>query len=770
VNTTRVPAKLIGLFLLAIQLSACGALWNPGQSASGARSVALDQMVKAPLEPVLEGHLAPYLLKARWHLLRAAEEEANGFFDQAQQDLDQAFAMLSEAEIKLGKLDENVDPAVLSPLRLAVESAYLDLLPHIENFSPDNPLSILLQGLSDEKIEELAPDAAPLVRIHQLGMRADVPIDANPKVAASIRFFQTRGQTTYAIWLKRAGRYQELILKILEEEGVPRDLFYLAMIESGFNTRALSRARAKGLWQFIASTARLEGLEITHWLDERQDPVKATRAAARHLKRLHEEFGDWRLAAAAYNAGMGRVQRAIEKAGTRDFWQLQLPSETRNYLPLFMAAVVIGQEPRLFGFEPVEPEPPMRFEEVKIKQFISLKAAAGHMGISYNQMRDLNPELRQRVTPPQGKKTYVLRIPPGKAESFRRWYDQMPVTDIPKLLRYEIQRGDNLHSIAQDFGVTATLIADANDITNPNRIRAGQKIYIPTVGAASGSAEAYTVHRGDVLGRIARNFEVSVAQLKEWNGLDDDLIKSGQTLRIRRRGSGRRQTPVVAPVDKPQVYTVRRGDVLGRIARNFGVSVTQLKEWNGLGDDLIKPGQTLHIHRYSNGNHTTPSVASSSEAEAYTVRRGDALGRIAQNFGVSVTQLKEWNGLGDDLIKPGQTLYIRGTAANRLHTVKNGDTLWTIARHFGVTVGDLQSWNQLSGSSIRPGQQLVVLGLAAQTRFYTVEKNDTLFSIARRHGLAPGELARQNNINLKTKLMAGTTLKIPSLNSLNPID
>ena len=768
-NNVLASPKRIGMLLLAAQLSACSAVWKNSPSTPDTPHLEVLDLpsVELPLEPALEDHLSPYLLKARWHLLRAAEEKANGFFDQAQQDLDQAFAMLSQAEIKLGKLDENANPEVLAPLRAAVESAYLDLLPYIKNFSPDNPLSILLQGLSDEKIEALTPDAAPLVRIHQLGMRADVPIDANPKVAASIHFFQTRGQITYSIWLKRAGRYRELILKILKEEGVPSDLFYLAMIESGFNTRALSRAHAKGLWQFIASTGRLEGLEITHWLDERQDPIKATHAAARHLKRLYRDFGDWRLAAAAYNAGPGRVRRAIKKAGTRDFWQLQLPSETRNYVPLFMAAVVIGQEPRLFGFEPVKPEPPMRFEEIKIKQFISLKAAATNMGISYNTLRDLNPELRQRVTPPQGKKAYILRVPPGKSEAFRRWYAQMPVTDIPKLLHYEIQRGDNLLSIAQDFGVTAQLIADANDITNPNRIRSGQKIYIPTVGTYGSATEIYTVHRGDVLGRIAQQHGISLTQLKQWNGLKNDLIKPGQTLRIRQANSSKH--PLNTAVDQAKMYTVRQGDVLSHIAQQHNMSVTQLKQWNELGNDLIKPGQTLRVRHTSSNKRPVPVPRTplSDQTSTYTVRRGDALGRIAQQHNMSVAQLKQWNSLGGDLIKPGQVLRILEPTGNQLHTVKSGDTLWTIARRFGVSVEDLQNWNSLSGSRIKPGQQLVVLNQVIQTRFYIVEKNDTLFSIARRYGLEVDALVQQNNIRLETKLLPGTTLKIPSL---TPID
>jgi len=595
------------------------------------------------------------LRAARWHLLRAQEARALDRGADAQQDLDQAFRILAELEAS----DTIADTMRIEQLATAVEQAYLDLLPQLEHFSPNSPLILLLEGLSEERIEDLSEDASQLVRIHQLSKRCDIPIDANARVAASIHFFQTRGRETYKTWMRRSGRFRDLIVETLEQKDLPQDLLYIAMIESGFNPRAYSSARAVGLWQFMKSTGQLEGLHQTHWVDQRRDPVRSTRAAANHLKSLYREFGDWRLAIAAYNSGRGRVRRAITKAGTRDFWQLKLPRETRNYVPLFMAAAIIAKDPALFGFDPIPLDPPFVYDEAKLPgpwPYVDLRAAAHTIGATEKILRDLNPELRQSITPPGLNKPYVLRLPTGTRSTFLDRYARLPASQKAAVYQYEVQQRDNLSTIAKAFGVSARTVIAANSLKNPNRIHPGQRLYIP---AAPGITPA-----------------------------------SGNQTRI--------------------AYAVRRGDSLSRIANRHGVALRDLMKWNDLKNGLIRPGQELQIW-----TNRVPRKAPSP-------LQIDAKGR-------------------------------------KTHIVLQGETLWELSRRFDVSIESLQGWNSLSGALIKPGQKLVVGTAAKQEAIYTVIKGDTLYSIARKFGLNPEEIARQNNISLTTTLLTGTTLKIPTL-------
>ena len=584
------------------------------------------------------------LRAVRWHLLLAIESHALGQTQRAQEALAAAFGILAD----LDEHDALVDTAQAATLGLAIERAYLDLLPHLERFPADSPLPLLLEGLSEEKIDNLPADAEPLIRIHQLGRRCDMPIDANDRVVASLHFFQTRGRKTFATWLQRAGRYRTLIGDILRREGMPSDLFYLAVIESGLNPRAYSRSRAVGLWQFMAHTGRMMDLKRTHWIDERRDPIKATVAASQYLKDLFAEFGDWRLALAAYNAGPGRVRRAIARADTNDYWQLDLPRETKNYVPLFMAAAVIAKDPQLFGFEPQAEEPAFAYEEVALPKdwlYVDLKAAAQLLGVERQTLHDLNPELRQDITPPGSRSPYTLRVPPGKGRLLLDQYASLPVPPGAAIHQYQVQRGDTISGIAQTFGVSTRVVIAANSLKNPNFIRPRQILYIPisspiarSAKQARGSRGIYIVRPNDVLGRIASQHGVSLRDLMKWNGLKTDLIKPGQELVVR-------QLLISQEVPGGKTYTVQPGDTLWELARRFSVSVPDLQAWNGLKEELIKPGQQLTV--------------ANEQAQVYTVVTGDTLHSIARKFGLAPSDIARQNNIGfSETLLAGTTLQI----------------------------------------------------------------------------------------------------------------
>jgi membrane-bound lytic murein transglycosylase D len=545
-----------------------------------------------------------------------------------------------------------------------------------------------------------------------------IPMIANRLVDQSIAFLQRNPDRHIHNWLSRAETYFPMIERILAEENVPDELKYLAMVESGLNPRARSWASAVGMWQFMAPTGRQYGLHVNQWVDDRMNPEKSTRAAARYLRDLHAQFGDWHLALAAYNCGPGNVRRAQRRSGKTTFWDIYdfLPRETRNYVPMFIATSLVGSNPDAFGLRRVEPGPMYAYHQVPVEGALSLAEIARMAGTTELAVRALNPELLRDTLPPSDS-PYFVRLPYGSHERFITAYSAMPAVPRRSNVEHVVRRGDSLGRIASQHGVTVAQLMQANNLRS-TVIQVGQRISLPTTSVASGRPPA-DIRPGQV---------VAV----DYGSRSNRPIVVADVTPQRPAATRQAQTPVVtaranvpaaeeagpAPTARPQpaatrtqqpaadtrvVYTVRRGDNLSAIAQRYNVSIEQIRGWNNLRNNTIQAGQRLTLHTSSDAPAAQPARAST-----HTVRRGETLSGIATQHGVTVAQLRSWNNLRNNTIRVNQRLTVQGGSAAVSHRVQSGDTLTDIARRYGVTVSQIREWNSLRGDVIRPGQTLTI--------------------------------------------------------------
>jgi membrane-bound lytic murein transglycosylase D len=471
------------------------------------------------------------------------------------------------------------EPIAPASLRIPDESRALAAIPPVPEApsvpAPGHPLSPLdPEALADAQPEPeqlggpseaetavpLLPESPPdLPTLVPPGLPVPVyPVVINPPVEALIGYFTARERERFHLWMTRSGRYLTMIQRIFREQGLPEELAYTAMIESGFSPRAVSRVGAKGMWQFMEATAKRYGLVVNRWIDERLDPVKATAAAARYLGDLYGMFGHWFLAQAAYNAGEARVARAIQRARTSDFWALtqtrHLPDETKMFVPQILAATVISQQPARYGFD-VIPEPPLEYDEVTVRRALDLETIATLVDVPVATIRDLNPALLATITPPFG--SYALRLPVGTGSRFEAALREVPPGRLPSWEVHRVAKNQSLADIARLYRVTPRQLAEINRLPG-GRLRGVSELVVPVVARAPGRrpgagertvAEAaaagpareaprevpreVVVRRGDTLNSIAARHGLRPDNLARLNGMDlQDVLPTGARLRL----------------------------------------------------------------------------------------------------------------------------------------------------------------------------------------------------------------------------------------------
>lgn len=396
----------------------------------------------------------------------------------------------------------------------------------------------------------------------------NIPYELNAEVEKFVKYFTSpRGRVFFTRWLERSTAFKPLITEELRKEGLPEDLIYLAMIESGFNARAYSRARAVGVWQFMKSTGRMFGLKNDYWIDERRDPVKSTQAAVKFLKLLYTRYDSWYLSMAAYNAGEGKVNRAIRRYKTKDFWKLTtrkrryLKKETKQYVPKFLAARLIAENPEAYGFTDLNYHEPIEFDTVKIDFATDLRLIAAEAGVSTTDIKKLNPELKNWFTPPN-KGEYFVKVPIGTGEIVQAKINDIPKSDRLKLHVHKIRRGETLSHIADKYKTSIRAIKYLNNLSRSSFIREGKTLIIPVRAKKISSAYSpvvtnttykkkslpksglYTVRRGDTLWSISRKFGLTLNEVLKINNLTKKhVIKPGQRIKLKR---------AFAPTDKKE--------------------------------------------------------------------------------------------------------------------------------------------------------------------------------------------------------------------------
>ena len=602
--------------------------------------------------------------------------------------------------------------------------------------------------------------------------RFSLPIRFNERVMQEIYYMTTTARGFITRSLSRKTAYDSLIYTKLAQKRMPRDLIYLALVESGFNVKAYSRAKAAGMWQFIPETGIRYGLDVDFWVDMRRNPELATDAALSYLSTLYAEFGDWLLSMAAYNCGEGRIRRLIREKkadstwGDRPvtYWDLQLPQETMHYVPRILAAMVIGHFPDHYDVAISKRQLPA-YDTVTVYDSFSLDEIAKFLKVPEDTLRTLNMELTMWCTPPN-RDAYLLRLPYGTRAAFVQNYDRMEKNGFSSWKQHKVRKGESLGNIAQMYGVRVAEIQRANEMKKNARLKVGRTLLIPvkvaprrSTGKKPSKVRTYIVQLGDNLASISRRFGVSQESLRVWNNIEPGYnVKKGDTIYVSKPDL--KPTSFVqqrVALKKGEKYIVKAGDTYALIAKHYKVPVFLLLQANSgftkrltIGDSLSIPAYVRPPRKMSKATDdeipvieaskvvdtsdkkSNKSSKKSAEPEPsqnskkqpvsttiiYTVVPGDNLYAISRKYSTTVSAIREMNDMGNSSnIKVGQKLKIPGEATPApsapkieeiTHVVKKGEGLWDISRQYGVTIEDIVKWNDLKDTKIKINEKLKI--------------------------------------------------------------
>jgi membrane-bound lytic murein transglycosylase D len=628
-------------------------------------------------------------------------------------------------EIKLTYLDSIKKTFVKDDLASCVDSLWLKELTNLDIY---NNLTEDIQNINiDEKVDYELPTELLKARLQEMDEKSPFHIEYNQGLENIIKSFLKNRKRSFERLMAVSEYYFPLFEEAFDKQNVPLEIKYLAVVESALNPKAVSKAGATGLWQFMYQTGKQYGLKIDSYVDERSDPLKASEAAAQYMKNMYAIFGDWDLVLASYNSGPGNVAKAIRRSGgQQNYWNIRknLPQETQGYVPAFLATMYIYEYHKEHGIKP-ERAPIKHFatDTVMIKRQMSFKQISELIDIPVAQLQILNPSYKLNVVPAYRDQSHYLRLPQDKMAVF--------TSNELKIYAY-VDREANLRE--KPFQIVRPIVSQ-------DSVNTFQRL-------AQAKVRYYRVKRGDNLSTIAKKYDIAVDDLKKWNNIKGNEVAYGKNLKINGTEAEQKSTAVakvemdkkgiqkdsVVAVPSASFYVVQKGDNLSNIAKKFNITVADIQDWNKLTTNNVQLGASLQVVKNANAKEEV-AVAPERKDIQYIVQKGDNLGNIAKKFGATLDDLKQWNNLATNAIALGSTLIVakneiaivtnKATVASfkkkddyatpakkeAEYFVKKGDSLYSISKKYpGVTISDLKKWNNIKDEELKPGMKLKING------------------------------------------------------------